>query len=310
MYHKLLAPLSVLLTAATVMAAGSAISQGWLDYGTENPYRAFNTDINARFFHLLGLEGVAKWAIDTFGENGGYYFHIYMRDFIGGTCVYWITATIWHIVIYKVLVKQLFHDKGRALPTTAIMIDSIMLAQSSLFVYAGLPIISEWLIENGLTHTYFYLSDIGGLPYYLLFLVIYICLVEIGIYWVHRTEHTNKFLYKYVHGLHHKYNKLDTLTPWASIAFNPLDGIFQASPYVICLFFVPMHYFTHIFLLFFSGVWATNIHDALWGDTEPIMGSKYHTLHHTHYLYNYGQFFTFCDAYWGTLKVPTRSKLD
>ena len=26
-----------------------------------------------------------------------------------------------------------------------------------------------------------------------------------------------------------------------------------------------------------------------WGDTEPILGSKYHTLHHTHYHYNYGQ---------------------
>jgi hypothetical protein len=25
---------------------------------------------------------------------------------------------------------------------------------------------------------------------------------------------------------------------------------------------VPVHYFTHVFLLFFSGVWATNIHDA------------------------------------------------
>ena len=36
----------------------------------------------------------------------------------------------------------------------------------------------------------------------------------------------------------------------------------QASPYVILLFVVPVHYFTHVFLLFFSGVWATNIHDA------------------------------------------------
>jgi hypothetical protein len=67
------------------------------------------------------------------------------------------------------------------------------------------------------------------------------------------------------------------------------------------------------------------------------MGSKYHTVHHTHYHYNFGQvrshslepalwpraslsvpppsyllvqFFTFCDAFWGTLKVPEKSKLD
>jgi lathosterol oxidase len=64
---------------------------------------------------------------------------------------------------------------------------------------------------------------------------------------------------------------------------------FQASPYVFFLFFVPVHYFTHVFLLFFSGVWATNIHDSVPFDTEPIMGAKYHTIHHTHYHYNFGQ---------------------
>ncbi len=47
------------------------------------------------------------------------------------------------------------------------------------------------------------------------------------IYWMHRTLHTNKFLYKYVHALHHKYNSPETLSPWASIAFNPLDGVLQ-----------------------------------------------------------------------------------
>jgi len=38
---------------------------------------------------------------------------------------------------------------------------------------------------------------------------------------------------------------------------------------------------------------------------DPIMGSKYHTVHHTHYIYNYGQVFTFCDRFWGTLRIPT-----
>jgi len=132
----------------------------------------------------------------------------------------------------------------------------------------------------------------------------YIAFVEIGIYWMHRSLHENKLLYKYFHALHHKYNKDSTLTPWASIAFNPIDGILQASPYVVGLFFFPVHYYTHVFLLFFSGVWATNIHDSVPADTEPIMGAKYHTVHHTHYHYNYGQFFIFCDWYWGTLRIP------
>ena len=76
----------------------------------------------------------------------------------------------------------------------------------------------------------------------------------------------------------------------------------QASPYVATLFIVPCHYLTHVAMLFFTAIWATNIHDALNGNTEPIMGSKYHTIHHTHYHYNFGQFFIFCDWYWGSLR--------
>jgi sterol desaturase/sphingolipid hydroxylase (fatty acid hydroxylase superfamily) len=45
-----------------------------------------------------------------------------------------------------------------------------------------------------------------------------------------------------------------------------------------------------------------------WGDFEPIMGAKYHTVHHTHYHYNFGQFFTICDYIFGTLKVPEKAK--
>jgi sterol desaturase/sphingolipid hydroxylase (fatty acid hydroxylase superfamily) len=33
---------------------------------------------------------------------------------------------------------------------------------------------------------------------------------------------------------------------------------------------------------------------------------RYHTIHHTHYHFNYGQFFIFCDWFWGTLKENTQ----
>lgn len=50
------------------------------------------------------------------------------------------------------------------------------------------------------------------------------------------------------------------MSPYASIAFHPLDGIMQASPYVIMLFVVPMHFLTSLVMLFFTGIWAMNIH--------------------------------------------------
>jgi len=166
------------------------------------------------------------------GPEAGYYLSTYLRDLILGTGVYWVTAGVWHFFAYRVFKEKLFTSKGRPLPTWDTIVDQMKLAQASLFVYAALPILSEYLIENNLTLTYFYIDQIGGWHMYFFFVAVYITLVEIGIYWMHRTLHENKFLYKYVHGLHHKYNKHETLTPWASIAFNPLDGVLQVTSFL------------------------------------------------------------------------------
>jgi lathosterol oxidase len=274
--------------------------------GTYSPYVEFNEWVNS----LILPESAPQYLYSNLGPVGGYYATTYLRDLITGTAVYWITASLWHLFIYVIFADRFFKKEHRPFPTTAIIVDQMMLAQSSIFMYAALPVLSEFLIESGFTKTYFFIEEIGGWGWYFFYLALYLTCVEIGIYWMHRTLHTNKFLYKYVHSLHHKYNSAATLTPWSSIAFNPIDGILQASPYVACLTFIPVNFYTHVFLLFFSGVWATNIHDALWGDTEPIMGAKYHTLHHTHYHYNYGQFFIFCDYFWGTLRLPEKSLLN
>ncbi len=51
-------------------------------------------------------------------------------------------------------------------------------------------------------------------------------------------------------------------------------------------------------------IWTTNIHDTIVGKTEPVMGSAYHTIHHTTYKHNYGQYLILWDWVFGTLNVP------
>lgn len=275
-----------------------------LKAGLYNPFREFNVWINS----FLIPASITNHMNEKLGNEIGYYALCYLRDVVAGSFVYWFTAGAWHLVIYNILGNIIFTKKNRPFPKYDVITDQMLLAQSSMFLYAALPVLSEFLIESKFTKCYFYLDEIGGLGYSVIYFILYIAFVEVGIYWMHRTLHTNKFLYKYIHGLHHKYNKASTLTPWASIAFNPLDGILQACPYVIGLFFLPVNYFAHVILLFFTGVWATNIHDSVPADTEPIMGAKYHTYHHTHYHYNFGQFFIFCDYIWGTLKLPNEER--
>lgn len=110
--------------------------------------------------------------------------------------------------------------------------------------------------------------------------------------------------------LQHIYNKENTLSPFAGLAFNPLDGLLQASPYIFGLFLMPVHFWTHEIMLFFTAVWTTNIHDALQGDTEPIMGSAYHTLHHTKYVDNYGQILVLWDWVHETLQPPEHRRAE
>ena len=47
------------------------------------------------------------------------------------------------------------------------------------------------------------------------------------------------------------------------------------------LFYCPMHFLTHEILLFATGVWTANIHDNIHGKVWPILGARFHTIHHT-----------------------------
>ncbi|RYG46931.1 hypothetical protein EON67_09035 [archaeon] len=45
------------------------------------------------------------------------------------------------------------------------------------------------------------------------------------------------------------------------------------------------------------------------GDTEPVMGSAYHTIHHTTYKYNYGQVFLLFDWLHDTMAPPKHRRV-
>jgi Delta7-sterol 5-desaturase len=267
-----------------------------------NPARNLNCYINSIFIPTTTVE----FAVRFFQSLSiGHYVISYLRNLMAGILVYYVTAGIFHYFCYiHSSTSTVFQQGRRPFPRRDVIWQQIQLAQSSLFLYTLLPVLDDFLIEQNWTRVYYTVQEIGGYPIHIASMVLYFALVEVGIYWMHRTLHTNKVLYKYIHALHHQYKTPETLTPWASIAFHPLDGILQASPYEFVMFVLPCHYLSHLILIFFTAVWATYIHDAMDFNIDPIMGAKYHTVHHTHYIYNYGQVFTFCDRFWGTLRVP------
>lgn len=69
--------------------------------------------------------------------------------------------------------------------------------------------------------------DEKGWAYFLFSAVWFLLFTDFLIYWIHRLEH-HPSIYKYVHKPHHKWI---VPTPYAALAFHPVDGYAQSLPY-------------------------------------------------------------------------------
>ncbi|KAF2773539.1 ERG3, C-5 sterol desaturase [Teratosphaeria nubilosa] len=121
------------------------------------------------------------------------------------------------------------------------------------------------------------------------------------IYWIHRGLH-HPLVYKHLHKPHHKWIMP---TPYASIAFHPLDGYAQSLPYHIFPFLFPLQKFVYVALFTFIQIWTVLIHDGEYVANSPIInGAACHTMHHLYFNYNYGQFTTLWDRLGGSYRKP------
>lgn len=237
-------------------------------------------------------------------ETWPHFVQTWLRNYIGGTLIYLVSGFLWCFYIYY-LKRNVYVPKD-AIPTTRAMYLQIYVAMKAMPWYTALPTLSEYMVENGWTRCYSSISDVGWLAYFVN-LAVYLVFVEFGIYWMHRELHDIKPLYKYLHATHHIYNKQNTLSPFAGLAFHPLDGILQALPHVLALFLFRTHFLTHVLLLFIEAIWTANIHDCIDGKIWPVMGAAYHTIHHTTYRHNYGHYTVWMDWMFGTLCDPEES---
>lgn len=155
--------------------------------------------------------------------------------------------------------------------------------------------VAEW---RGYSKLYEDPSANGGVWGMLLSIALFILWTDFAIYWIHRFLHTFPSLYKYVHKEHHVWI---IPTPWAAIAFHPLDGWAQELPYLAFPFLWPLQKHLYIVLYVFILSWTVSIHDRInVVDNYVINSAAHHDLHHRKFDYNYGQYFTFWDRIGGS----------
>lgn len=141
----------------------------------------------------------------------------------------------------------------------------------------------------------------------------YFFVADILLYWVHRLEHKNKFLWHF-HAIHHAVEDLDSV----SGAFHPLSNVIRWSMTILPLKFIMsvdlnsalvlaaflngLHFMQHTRAPFDFGPFG-----AIFGD------NRFHFVHHSkdprYYDKNYAAMFPVIDMIFGTYQRPSGDRL-
>ncbi|CAN8072820.1 unnamed protein product [Agarophyton chilense] len=218
----------------------------------------------------------------------------------GSLILYFTFASLDYLLYFCVLGRRNL-PKGY-LKTTEVGRE-IFTSVTSLALMAGLSTPIEIMVQLGYSKLYHEASQYGYTYLFispLLFLLFSDCII----YFVHRGLH-HPAIYKYIHKHHHSF--INT-TPFAAFAFHPLDGYAQGIAYQIFIFLLPFHSAVHLISLVVVSWWTINIHDRFTWGIPGVNGAAHHTIHHTTFRSNYGQYTTLWDKLCGTFRDPKQWK--
>lgn len=87
--------------AAVTVALASAVTAASVSISSEDGAAAKSTpqmvtEFNAWVNGFLFSESVFEWANEAMGPKAAHYFLTYARNFLAGSILYYVTASIWH----------------------------------------------------------------------------------------------------------------------------------------------------------------------------------------------------------------------
>ncbi|KAM5353779.1 hypothetical protein ACJ41O_000429 [Fusarium nematophilum] len=220
---------------------------------------------------------------------------LYLITWIFGLAVYFIVATLSYIFIFD---KRTFNHPRFIKNQVRLEIIS---ANKAMPVMATITAPFFLLEVRGYGKLYDTTDDGPGRWYDFVQFPLFLLFTDFCIYWAHRWLH-HPWVYKHLHKAHHKWIMP---TPFASHAFHPLDGFTQSLPYHIFPFIFPLQKMAYVALFVFVNLWSVMIHDGEYLTNNPVVnGAACHSLHHSRFEVNYGQFFTAFDRLGGTYRMP------
>ncbi len=154
-----------------------------------------------------------------------------------------------------------------------------------------------------------------GLPYLFLTVLLTLLVHDTYFYWMHRAMH-HPVLFGMIHKVHH----LSTNpSPWAAMAFHPLEAVLEFAIIAIVPFLYPIHPLAiGLFLLLMM---VYNVYGHLGYELYPkgfagsrlgkwINTSVNHNQHHQFFNGNYGLYFLWWDRWMGTIRTDYEEQFD
>ena len=154
-----------------------------------------------------------------------------------------------------------------------------------------------------------------SLIYFFFSVVLTLIVHDTYFYWTHRLMHHPR-LFKYFHKVHH----LSTNpSPWAAMAFHPLEAVVEFGIIAVVPFLFPIHPLAIALFLLIMMIY--NVYGHLGFELYPrgfsqskvgkwINTSVNHNQHHEYFTGNYGLYFLLWDRWMGTLRQDYDQRYD
>lgn len=233
------------------------------------------------------------------------YFEIYQHIFLIDFLRYFIPASAAFLIFWKVFRKPLKHRFiQKRWPSNKRLWSEFKYSIGTVAIFATIGVGIYLAKENGYTQLYDVADQFGNF-YMVLSFIIMVLFHDMYFYWTHRWMHHPK-VYRYVHKVHHKSTNP---SPWAAYSFHPLEAVVQAMVFPILIFTLPVYTgtaFAFLLYMILRNVWGhlgfelfpKRFMERRWINWHTT--TTHHNMHHEHFNYNYGLYFTWWDKWFGT----------
>jgi len=222
-----------------------------------------------------------------------------------------IMWTVWYVLRRK---KAAYRKIQLRFPTSGDYRREILFSLITVFVFTAVAGTMLLTPVNKYTLHYDHISEYPLWYFWLAFPLMFV-LHDAYFYWTHRMMH-HPALFKLFHLVHHKSTNP---SPWAALAFHPLEAVVEAGIFPIMLMIMPTTVI-HLFFFFFL-MMLYNVYGHLGWEIYPKGFSRHwigrwvntsvnHNMHHQYFKGNYGLYFLWWDRWMGTIRKDYDNKFD